>query len=103
MLPDVELQSCLLALSMLSSAVFDHSSQTLHDASINKMDQLCQDLELVSEDHLVEIGTGWGSFALHAARNYNCKITTTTISEEQYQLACQRVNDAGMQDRIEIV
>ena len=86
-----------------SSGFFEQSDSTMQQASTAKLDRICQKLALSESDHVVEIGTGWGSFALHAARNYNCKITTTTISEEQYQLACQRVKDAGLQDRIEIV
>ena len=86
-----------------SSGFFEKPDSTMHQASTAKLDRICQKLALSESDHVVEIGTGWGSFALHAARNYNCKITTTTISEEQYQLACQRVKDAGLQDRIEIV
>ncbi|MDA7725744.1 cyclopropane-fatty-acyl-phospholipid synthase family protein [Pseudomonadales bacterium] len=86
-----------------SSGFFEQSDSTMQQASTAKLDRICQKLALSESDHVVEIGTGWGSFALHAARNYNCKITTTTISEKQYQLACQRVKDAGMQDRIEIV
>ena len=86
-----------------SSGFFEKPDSTMQQASTAKLDRICQKLALSESDHVVEIGTGWGSFALHAARNYNCKITTTTISEEQYQLACQRVKDAGMQDRIEIV
>ena len=86
-----------------SSGFFEKPDATMQQASTAKLDRICQKLGLSESDHVVEIGTGWGSFALHAARNYNCKITTTTISEEQYQLACQRVKDAGMQDRIEIV
>ena len=86
-----------------SSGFFEKPDSTMQQASTAKLDRICQKLALSESDHVVEIGTGWGSFALHAARNYNCKITTTTISEEQYQLACQRVKDAGLQDRIEIV
>jgi len=86
-----------------SSGFFEQSDSTMQQASTAKLDRICQKLALNESDHVVEIGTGWGSFALHAARNYNCKITTTTISEEQYHLACQRVKDAGLQDRIEIV
>ena len=86
-----------------SSGFFEKPDSTMQQASTAKLDRICQKLALSESDHVVEIGTGWGSFALHAARNYNCKITTTTISEEQYQLACQRVKDAGLQERIEIV
>lgn len=86
-----------------SSGFFEHPNATMEEASIAKLDRICQKLELSKSDHVVEIGTGWGSFALHAAGNYGCKITTTTISEEQFQLANQRVAEAGLQDRIEIV
>lgn len=86
-----------------SSAVFDHPSQSLHAASINKMDQLCRDLELVPEDHLVEIGTGWGAFAIHAATQYGCRVTTTTISDSQYRFVIKKVQDLGLQNRITVL
>ena len=86
-----------------SSGFFESPDSTMQQASTAKLDRICQKLALSESDHVVEIGTGWGSFALHAAKNYHCKITTTTISEEQYQLACQRIEEAGMQDRIEVV
>jgi cyclopropane-fatty-acyl-phospholipid synthase len=67
------------------------------------MDRLCQRLQLRPEDHLVEIGTGWGGLALHAARHYGCRVTTTTISQEQHRLARQRVADAGLSDRVTVL
>lgn len=86
-----------------SSGFFATPDTTMEQASIAKLDRICQKLELNENDHVIEIGTGWGSFALHAASNYGCKITTTTISEEQYQLATERVAEAGLQDKIKIV
>jgi len=86
-----------------SSGYFEHPAATLADASRAKYERLCRKLELQSEDHLLEIGTGWGGFAIHAARNYGCKVTTTTISREQFQLARERVAKAGLQDRITVL
>ncbi len=88
---------------MYSSAIYQHADDALEVASIRKLDRICQKLMLNSEDHVIEIGTGWGGFALHAAKNYGCKITTTTISDEQYQLAKQRAADAGLADRITVL
>ena len=59
-------------------------------ASTIKLDRICKKLRLNENDHLLEIGTGWGGFAIYAAKNYGCKVTTTTISEKQYQLAKER-------------
>ena len=64
---------------------------------------LCRQLRLKPEDHLLEIGTGWGGFALHAARHYGCRVTTTTISAEQHARACERVAAAGLADRVTIL
>jgi cyclopropane-fatty-acyl-phospholipid synthase len=75
----------------------------LRDASIAKNDRICRKLELKPEDHLLEIGSGWGGFALHAARHYGCRVTTTTISREQYQLARERVLQAGLEDRVTVL
>ncbi|MCA9066725.1 MAG: class I SAM-dependent methyltransferase, partial [Planctomycetaceae bacterium] len=88
---------------MYSSAIFDSPSCSLHQASINKLDRICQTLQVSSQDHLLEIGTGWGGFALHAAREYGCRVTTTTISREQFQLAQQRIYEAGLTDRITLL
>ena len=72
--------------------------------SIQKQDGSdLQKLELQPQDHLLEIGTGWGGFAIHAAQNYGCKVTTTTISQEQFQLATTRVKESGLQDRVEVL
>ncbi|MCE9634270.1 MAG: cyclopropane-fatty-acyl-phospholipid synthase family protein [Planctomycetes bacterium] len=88
---------------MYSCAVFDRADMTLHEASVAKNDRICRKLALTPADHVVEIGTGWGGFALHAAGKYGCKVTTTTISREQLDLAKARVADAGLSDKIEIV
>lgn len=88
---------------MYSSAYFATPETSLTDAQNEKNDRLCRHLELKPTDHLVEIGTGWGGFAIHAAKHYGCRITTTTISERQFELATERVRDAGLSDQITIV
>ncbi len=88
---------------MYSSAIFPHDSASLNEAQIHKLDTICQRLKLQSTDHLLEIGTGWGGLAIYAAKNYGCKVTTTTISEEQYQYAKKRVNDLGLSDKITLL
>jgi cyclopropane-fatty-acyl-phospholipid synthase len=88
---------------MYSSAVFRDAAEPLEWASRRKLDRICQKLDLKPGDHVVEIGTGWGGFAMHAARHYGCKVTTTTISREQHERASQRVAEAGMGDRIELL
>ena len=89
--------------SMYSSATFYHPELSLEDASTAKLERICQKLHLQPDDHILEIGTGWGGFAIYAAKNYGCHITTTTISKEQYQAAQQRVIDAGVADRVTIL
>lgn len=86
-----------------SCAVFETEEATLGDAQRAKFDRLCRKLDLRPHDHLVEIGTGWGGLALHAASNYGCKVTTTTISDAQLEVASKRVVDAGLADRITLV
>ncbi len=88
---------------MYSSAVFPRSDSSLEEASRYKVDRICKKLALVPEDHLLEIGTGWGGFALHAACEYGCRVTTATISQQQYELAGQRVRAAGLDGRVEVV
>lgn len=88
---------------MYSAAVFDHEYYTLEEASRAKLDRICKKLDLQPADHVLEVGTGWGGFALHAAQHYGCHITTTTISDEQYALATKRVADAGLQDTITVL
>lgn len=88
---------------MYSSAVFEQPEMTLEQASVAKLDRICRKLELTPSDHVVEVGTGWGGFAVHAAGNYGCRVTTTTISEEQYNLARERVRDAGLEDKVTVL
>ncbi len=85
-----------------SSAVFTEPAQTLEEAQIEKYDRLCRKLKLRPEDHVLEIGSGWGGFAVHAAKNYGCRITTVTISKEQYAYAAERFAREGVADRVEI-
>ena len=88
---------------MYSCGVFESPESTLLDASIAKNERICRKLQLSLDDHLLEIGTGWGGFALHAAKNFGCRITTTTISREQYEFAVQRIADAGLADRVTVL
>ena len=88
---------------MYSSAVFERPDATLFDGSVAKLERICRKLDLKPTDHVLEIGTGWGGFALHAASNYGCRVTTTTISQEQYELAQERVAEAGLTDRVELL
>jgi len=83
-----------------SCAHFDRPGMSLREAQIAKLDRVCQRLALKPSDRVMEIGTGWGSFALHAARHYGCHVTTTTLSENQYRLASERVRAEGLEDRI---
>ena len=88
---------------MYSSALYAGDDDTLEVASTRKLDRICDKLRLGPDDHVVEIGTGWGGFAVHAARTRGCRVTTTTISREQHALASQRVVDAGLQDRVTVL
>ena len=88
---------------MYSSAVFPDESEDLNTAAVHKLDLICQSLELKPEDHLIEIGTGWGGMAIHAAEHYGCRVTTTTISREQYQHTCDEVARRGLSDRIAVL
>jgi cyclopropane-fatty-acyl-phospholipid synthase len=88
---------------MYSSALYLAADDTLEQAQLNKLDRICGKLRLTPDDHLLEIGTGWGGLAIHAAGRYGCRVTTTTISREQYQLARQRVHDAGLEDRVTLL
>lgn len=88
---------------MYSSAMWAGDDDTLEQASMRKLDVICRKLDLRPGQHVVEIGTGWGGFALHAARHYGCRVTTITISREQHALATQRVESAGMQYRVDVL
>lgn len=87
---------------MYSSAVFKDPDMTLEQASDYKKEIICQKLKLQPMDHLVEIGSGWGGFAIYVAQHYGCKVTTITISQAQYDEAVKRVNAAGLAHRVEI-
>ncbi len=86
-----------------SCAVFENGATTLEAAQREKLDRACRKLCLTTRDHLLEIGTGWGALAIHAATHYGCRVTTTTISREQHAMAQARVRAAGLSDRITIV
>jgi cyclopropane-fatty-acyl-phospholipid synthase len=88
---------------MYSCAIFERPEATLAEAQFAKLEAVCRKLGLGPDDHVLEIGTGWGGFALHAASRYGCRVTTTTISENQYALARERVREAGLQDRITVL
>jgi cyclopropane-fatty-acyl-phospholipid synthase len=88
---------------MYSSAVFPEKSSTLEEAARYKLDMICQKLNLEPQDHVLEIGSGWGGFALHAAKHYGCRVTTTTISDAQYREAAKRIKEAGLGGRITLL
>ena len=77
--------------------------ELMHSASLRKMDRICQKLELNSLDHVLEIGTGWGGLACHMAMNYGCRVTTTTISAAQHEIAVQRVRELGLEDKVTVL
>ncbi len=81
---------------MYSSAVFESPDMTLDEAAEAKLDRICRKLRLEPSDHVLEIGTGWGGFAIHAAKHYGCRVTTTTISGAQYDYARQAIAAAGV-------
>jgi cyclopropane-fatty-acyl-phospholipid synthase len=88
---------------MYSCALFEHEAMTLEEASIAKLERVCERLELGPEDHVLEIGSGWGGFAVHAALTRGCRVTTTTISSEQHDYASERVRHAGVSDRVTVL
>ncbi|MFJ4153700.1 class I SAM-dependent methyltransferase [Pseudomonas sp. NPDC089752] len=88
---------------MYSAAQFDHAEQSLEDAQLNKLERICQKLELKPDDHLLEIGSGWGSLAIHAATHHGCRVTTTTLSDAQYAHTLQRVQTLGLTPRIRVL
>ncbi len=88
---------------MYSSAYYPTAETDLEAAAEAKLDQVCRKLELRPEHHLLEIGSGWGGLAIHAARHFGCRVTTTTISREQYELARKRVEQEGLSDRVEVL
>lgn len=88
---------------MYSSAMWRGRADTLEAASARKLETICRRLRLKPSDHIVEIGTGWGGFALYAARHYGCRVTTTTISREQHAYALRQVAAAGLEERVEVL
>jgi len=88
---------------MYSCAIFERADASLDEAAAAKVDRICRKLELRPTDHLIEIGTGWGGFAIHAARNYGCRVTTTTISQKQHDFAVARIAAAGLADRVTVL
>jgi cyclopropane-fatty-acyl-phospholipid synthase len=88
---------------MYSCAVFEEPGATLEEASVAKLERVCAKLDLGPSDHVLEIGTGWGGFAMHAAGRYGCRVTTTTISREQHAYATRRVHEEGLQDRVTVL
>lgn len=88
---------------MYSSAIFNEHTLSLQQASELKLKTICEKLDLKPTDHVIEIGTGWGGFAIYAASHYGCRVTTTTISVQQYQLAKARVETAGLNDKVTLL
>jgi cyclopropane-fatty-acyl-phospholipid synthase len=88
---------------MYSAAQFLTPDDTLEQAQLNKLERICQKLALKPEDHLLEIGTGWGSMAIYAAQHYGCKVTTTTLSKEQFAYTEQRIAAQGLQDQVTLL
>ncbi len=86
-----------------SSGIYLDGEASLQEASVEKYDRLCRRLQIQSEDHVLEIGTGWGGFAIHAARHYGCRVTTTTISRRQYDYARQRVEQEGLSEQVVVL
>jgi len=86
-----------------SCAVFPQAASTLYEASLAKFDSVCRKLDLTADDHVLEIGSGWGGFAVYAAGQYGCRVTTTTISRKQYEYTSQRVAAAGLADRVTVL
>jgi cyclopropane-fatty-acyl-phospholipid synthase len=88
---------------MYSCALFERPGMSLAEASTAKLERLCRKLALGPGDHVIEIGSGWGGFALHAAGRYGCRVTTTTLSRQQHDLARERIAAAGLSDRVEVL
>lgn len=88
---------------MYSAAMFQHPGDSLATAQHNKLERICQKLQLQPGEHLLEIGTGWGSLAIHAAQHYGCHVTTTTLSQAQYAHTKARIQELGLEDRITLL
>ncbi len=87
---------------MYSSAIFPHADSSLEEAAQHKNERICRKLDLQMGMRVLEIGTGWGGFALHAAREHGCHVTTTTVSQQQFELASQRVSEAGLEHLVDV-
>tara|TARA_B110000503_G_scaffold64175_1_gene101228 strand:- start:612 stop:1835 length:1224 start_codon:yes stop_codon:yes gene_type:complete len=99
-----DMYQCFLDEAMqYSSGIFPHETATLEEAQQYKLKTICESLNLSEDDHLLEIGTGWGGLACYAAKNYGCQVTTTTISEAQFELAQQRINDEDLNHKITLL
>ena len=88
---------------MYSAAMFRSADDSLEQAQLNKLERICQKLALQPSDHLLEIGTGWGSMALYAATRYGCRVTTTTLSREQHAHTERRIRELGLEDRVTLL
>jgi cyclopropane-fatty-acyl-phospholipid synthase len=88
---------------MYSSAIYPYANASLEVAAEYKLQRICEKLNLRADDRVIEIGSGWGGFAIYAAKNYGCHVTTTTISEAQYQFAAERIQSAGLNDKITLL
>jgi cyclopropane-fatty-acyl-phospholipid synthase len=86
-----------------SCGIFEHNHSTLKDAAEAKYDRICRKLQFATGDRVVEIGTGWGGFAVYATKKYGVHVTTTTISDQQHEFARQRIKTAGLEDRITLL
>jgi cyclopropane-fatty-acyl-phospholipid synthase len=86
-----------------SCAVFEQGQMTLEEAQVAKLERVCEKLDLGPRDRVIEIGTGWGGFAIHAAATRGCHVTTTTISRDQYEYATERVAAAGLSERVTVL
>ena len=86
-----------------SSAIFDVESNSLEEAQVNKLTRICDQLKLSEDDHLLEVGSGWGGLAIFAAENYGCQVTTTTISDNQYRYAKNKIDAAGLSNKINLL
>ena len=88
---------------MYSAAMFLSTEDSLEQAQLNKLERICQKLDLQPSDHLLEIGTGWGSMALYAASHYGCRVTTTTLSREQHAYTARRIAEMGLESRVTLL
>ncbi len=88
---------------MYSCAYFPRADTSLEEAQLAKLERICEQLRLGPDNHLLEIGSGWGGLAIHAAREHGCRVTTTTISREQRELALARIREAGLEDRVTVL